>query len=630
MHLHTCFPLTLKRCVIFLCLIILRGDFGCGKTDASLSRAPIPAEISTDDEDDSSSCELYLAESTIPGAGLGIFSAIPINKGELIGTGEVAIPLLDLDWHNGDEDYFFVLSDYVWDGRKMAMGLEVDSDDIDAYWPGLDCIVNSHLALINVAKSVPIYDEAGLHRGQHPGAGAISPYHGIAKNAQVTRNIPAGGELFKYYGDTWFTTRYEQFGEIPLWHDYKNALKVLKELFQTEPGPLRHELYERLLEQKNKRNTRALNALPSTLREAETAVQANDMAAVHQPNATRSLDWLQKHGKCIDNIESGPSTIEGAGRGAFAKRKLQAGSIITGSPLHHIPNKQVLAMYDFDPSGIIRGQPIRTDQQISWQLLMNYCFGHAKSTLLLCPYGAGVNDINHNRTLANVRIQWAENGSTSQNSSWLEILPHTMEGVSTTNLAFDYVTTREIQQGEELFLNYGAMWEEAWLNHVHNWEPPQHWKSHVSSFRFNEQHDKDWLRTSSEQDDNPYPDNLAIHCHSFLLEEEYLELRTEGKQKTLGHKLTWRSNEKGVDCTILGRDDFRNVYSVEMLVSTPSHQRVLTLEDVPRHAIKFVDLPYSTDIHLPNSFRHPIGIPEDIMPTAWKNRENDSSTSQKT
>jgi hypothetical protein len=73
-------------------------------------------------------CELYIAPSTIPNAGLGVFSGVAKSKGETIGNGDVAIPLIDLYWHNGqwydpddddddDDDYqefFNPLSNYVW------------------------------------------------------------------------------------------------------------------------------------------------------------------------------------------------------------------------------------------------------------------------------------------------------------------------------------------------------------------------------------------------------------------------------------------------------------------------------------------------------------------------------------
>jgi hypothetical protein len=148
----------------------------------------------------STTCLLYFAESTIPNAGLGIFAGKAFDIGDDVGNGDVAIPVVELSLHN-EEPYFDPTSNYVWEGPSMGMGNDVTSDEIHAYWPGINCAVNCYAALINLEPSSPIYDEAGVHRLKHPGAGAFSPYHlGIT---QASRNIPAGGELFKDYGDAW-------------------------------------------------------------------------------------------------------------------------------------------------------------------------------------------------------------------------------------------------------------------------------------------------------------------------------------------------------------------------------------------------------------------------------------------
>jgi len=80
------------------------------------------------------------------------------------------------------------------------MAPETDSDDLEAYCPGLDCAVNCNPSLLNVEKVLPKYDEAGLHRSRHPGAGSRTPYHN--GTTYVKRHIPAGGELFKDYGQS--------------------------------------------------------------------------------------------------------------------------------------------------------------------------------------------------------------------------------------------------------------------------------------------------------------------------------------------------------------------------------------------------------------------------------------------
>jgi hypothetical protein len=146
-------------------------------------------------------CDLYMAESTIPNAGLGIFTSISKEKGETVGNGDICLPFIDIHWHN-DDGFFYPFADYVWDGKFMGMNQEVGTYDVEAYWPGLDCAVNCNLALLNVVKAVPEYDEAGTHRTEHPGAGAFTPYH--KGTTEVRRSIPPGGELFKFYGDNWY------------------------------------------------------------------------------------------------------------------------------------------------------------------------------------------------------------------------------------------------------------------------------------------------------------------------------------------------------------------------------------------------------------------------------------------
>jgi hypothetical protein len=276
-------------------------------------------------------CGLYIAKSTIPNAGLGIFTGIQKSKGDLIGNGDKAIPLVDIHWHNGDfhdddahhaEDYerfFNPLSDYVWHGIGMGMDYETENeDDITAFWPGIDAMVNCHLGLLNVLKSVPVYDEAGLHRNKHPGAGAITLYD--AAPTQVIRDIPVGGELFKHYGDFWFTSR-SHFGNIPVASDYTlilnltTALKNLTDTLTSSSNLPQFALYKELLvEAKSIWDSRTLNALHDfSWEDIERSVKANDMGILFQPNATRSIEWLDANGRCIDHIVPKLSTIEGAG-----------------------------------------------------------------------------------------------------------------------------------------------------------------------------------------------------------------------------------------------------------------------------------------------------------------------------
>ena len=290
----------------------------------------------------SSQCELYLAESTIPNAGLGVFTTVAKAVGDSIGNGDPAIPIIDIYRNNkhtsaADVDFFYPLVDYVWDGGSMGMAEEVSSSTkIDAYWPGLDCAINSHLPLVNVAKSIPSYQERGVHRSRDPGAGAFTPYHD--GRSVALSQIPAGAELFKDYGDIWFQTRKHTFGSIPLSKYLYQSVMLLTEFDKAISQEYRSDVYNVVLELKQLWDGRGTNALPDSLTDVDRVVEAKSISVLYQQDAIRDPEWLKENGKCIDNIVSRTSTISGAGNGAFAKRVLQAGSIITRSPLHHIPD----------------------------------------------------------------------------------------------------------------------------------------------------------------------------------------------------------------------------------------------------------------------------------------------------
>ena len=46
-------------------------------------------------------CTLFMAPSTIPNAGIGVFTAVDVKEGENVGYPDLAIPVTDVDWHNG-------------------------------------------------------------------------------------------------------------------------------------------------------------------------------------------------------------------------------------------------------------------------------------------------------------------------------------------------------------------------------------------------------------------------------------------------------------------------------------------------------------------------------------------------
>ena len=567
-------------------------------------------------------CGLYIAKSTIPHAGLGIFTAEAKDPNDPLGSGDVCIPNIDIKYHGHVFDPFH---HYTWSGFIMGMTRESHANEIDAYCPGLDCAINCNLALINTHQSVPLYDNSGLHRSKDPGAGAFTPYYNGATLA--SRHIPAGGELFKFYGNEWFTGRPGSFdGKFPLLGDYTVAEEILRNMTAMRLDPnLQRDLYEDIVVGMKKAFTsRTLGALPLTIEDAITAAE-QEIAVLHQPAATRSIEWLQENGRCIDNIEGRYSTIRQAARGAFATRLLAKDQVITTSPLHHLPTSRFVEKYHFEDKPNEKGEMVRTPVSvIGYQVVVNYCYGHQSSSMLLCPYGNGVNYINHNQTLANVKIRWAEDFDIVHNATLVkEGLVEELNWQYKPQLAFDYVALRDIEAGEELFLDYGDNFEAAWQRHVANYKPPSDWNNFMDGMTINMQYHNAKIRTEQEQQANPYPEHLQIRAHGGL--ETVPDLK-DGM-------VAWTVNDYGLPTRIFERhvSPTEHTYDLEIGIIPKDNYLDKTTRDreanlewvrryrVPRSAIVFYDKPGYSDMYLPSAFRQLIGIPDEMFPEQWKN-----------
>lgn len=262
-------------------------------------------------------CELYIADSSIPNAGIGIFSGVAKSVNDTLGNGDKAIPLIEIHQHNGWLGSDDPTMNYVWDGTEMGMGLESTSSDIAAFWPGVDCMVNAYPGLFNVDAAFPTYNEDGVHRSKHPGAGAMSPYD--AGESRIKRDIPIGGEIFKDYGEDWFLTR-PFLGNIAVESSQNDLLDLMGSMANLTDendgnGILPSILYNELIRKfKIIWDSRTLNAIYDFgWDEMRSAVDKDDMGYILQPSKTRPIEWLNENGKCIDHIVHGRSTIDGAG-----------------------------------------------------------------------------------------------------------------------------------------------------------------------------------------------------------------------------------------------------------------------------------------------------------------------------
>ena len=323
---------------------------------------------------------------------------------------------------------------------------------------------------------------------------------------------------------------------------------------------------------------------------------------------------------CLDqNLRVGRSNIPSAGQGLFAKKTLSSGSRVISTPLIPI-HRSEMEIEDPDVN--------------SKQLMLNYAYGHPGSDLLLLPYGPLVNYFNHGKQ-ANVAVRWhvvppqQKTLHRREEHHHPELFAWSAEQVALTHgkgLVMDIVALREIQKGEEVVLDYGAGWREAWDAHVASWKTESGDEDYVDAEEYGQLHGDEVIRTEIEQEASPYPENLETFC--------FYALHLQKQEKTALQYYSWDDDGRHEcfrPCRVLERYPNRKAntkqgmfYTIELKVL--HNRRVIEecvidsdtiVTDVPQSAVRVVNRPYTTDVFLKKAFRHEIGVPDGFYPSTW-------------
>jgi len=241
----------------------------------------------------------------------------------------------------------------------------------------------------------------------------------------------------------------------------------------------------------------------------------------------------------------------------------------------------------------------------------------------------------------NAKVTWS--GNKGLNNWDLMTIPQLRKSILSgtdfweKGLSFNIIATRDIFPGEEVFIDYGLEWEEAWDTHVEKWIPPST-ESYTPISRLNS---LITLRTPKELETNPYPDNAQMECvywergydvdeeEDIIDNEEINEVKTiirsgENFKRVAGR---WNSHEF-YPCRVVDLDVSINekiTYVVEVFEKREQHTNLInkdrkswTLNHYPRDSILFIPKKYSSDEHLKDVFRHYIPIKDDMIPLIWK------------
>lgn len=470
-------------------------------------------------------CSLYLAPSSIPNAGLGIYTAVNLPYGATVGD-DFFIPIKDhlktypyrgqqrfLSWLRyvwpKEIDAFYPTYDapvfpsipssfFMEGGLNAARGTNFrdGKERVSAFSPGIASLANSDRHFANIETVDP-----GRRRAT-PTDAAFTPHHGVT--FRVTQTIPAGTELLLDYGEEWHN-RYQK--RIRSRTDFKSKEEwnaYLMESFDDEEDMMQGDKKKRRDEDEVRREIKSVmeemrsvekdddNEAKSVAGEVDAEEEYEDeedsedeggyedeqdsqdegddevvgapkMDETMPPVDPTKIEWLQKNGLCVDNIQAGPSTLPDTGRGAFAKKFIPKGSLIAPAPLV-VLKREDLVIFQANLNVDIDEDVLNFDKVEGHELLLNYCFGHKDSSLLLLPYSPIVNFINHDSMAPNAEIRWAEKPMLGDPEDWLNLHPLDVLDQS-GQLMMEFIALRDIGPGEEIFINYGREWEDAWSKH---------------------------------------------------------------------------------------------------------------------------------------------------------------------
>lgn len=500
-------------------------------------------------------------------------------------------------------------------------------------------LANSHTGLVNADIKGPTR-LADLNRGKDPGTGGSTTYHDVHFTA--IGNITAGTEIFVEYGDSWFEDR-EDMGLIPLSDDFRDAdasLKKLLKLVNQTTKKLDKEMFHdvlQLLGNISASRPRMANAIPKSIDYDGLRHAVEDgTASLTVPNRVRSLSWLMENGRCLDNIEPSKSTIRQAGRGAFATRTIVKGEVIAPMPMVHVRRRHM---------NVFGGDDYNDKKASIWldgqQLILNYCYGHPESSLLLFPYAPVVNYVNH-QTLAsggvNADLRWST--LPNHKTEWLQRTPEELDSQSYAGLIMDMIATRDIAAGEEIFLFYGHQWDSSWKRFVYQWTPSNNELGYAATAELNRRWE--WIKTKDEMVTSPYRFSNRNDVFTMCFVGSLWRVDDEQPDKEQDRVIQWTGSDDLFDtssyaypCDILERhfnisqfssseqvyDRIDSVKPVDLSYKVKlqlKRKKSIIVDFVPRKAIQFFDSKYMSDNFLRSAFRHEIHLPDSMVPNAWR------------
>lgn len=301
-------------------------------------------------------------------------------------------------------------------------------------------------------------------------------------------------------------------------------------------------------------------------------------------------------------------------------------------PLVQLPSKSIVDMHELgetEEDGEEGSSYYRLSDEVQGkQLMLNYCYGHPESSMLFFPSGSVSALINHS-IKPNSKLQWSNHPAHQR--QWYNYAPKDLLAQDTLyiGLHIEIVALRDIKEGEEITIDYGPEWVQAWDEHVKQWkkkldngEISKEWP--IRAVDLNEEYQGKTFKSPKELDKDPYPSNVMLKC--------FMQVNAGmSPEKIDGRPVReWAEPKNGIfdsdtldDCVVIDyekADSSSGTMPFNYTVSLARESGASTLvKNVPHRAFVFVDKPGTGDQFTSEAFRHYIGIPDEIFPEGpWR------------
>lgn len=606
-------------------------------------------------------CRLWLAPSYTSNNPdypvFGLYAGQAFKKDEHLPLTEIAIPLVDFVnspaadrtvQHRAVVDY---LERHMWQSEYTLSKLEGNHSS-SVLIPGSGVFANYHSGYTNV----DLLQGSTILRSRdpfaqstegvaHPNRGAISHYYNMTMVA--TQDIPVGMELFADFGN--YDEEESAYQDKISKADYETADKVLEKIMQffsdnkkeLNNDPTRKEavldiMLDTVLPAANGKHAKVIKSLiPDNWHKLEEASKMGTFL-YRNSDIIQTLDWIHEHGQCVDNLYVKESTNPEAGRGAFARRKIAKDHVISPVPMMPLINEEVLDVYSetVEEFSEREGRKVvrfdKTKPPTGTQLLVNYCFGNQESNLLLFPAAPHVQYVNHGSgDQVNAFLQWSQHDHVFNNHDFADVRLRKWRYDELPSIAMELVAKRDIKEGEEIFIDYGEDWEEAWKMHKAQWavsHPDGKWPLRAADVM--EPYKDKPFPVDIQEGQIPYPEGVVTACVI-----ETADDLPDGQTRTneAGQRvLKWLAptTYEGVSgrhigvCDLMSRQETPEGsynYTVVTRLELVDDQNMVEVRYVPHTAVLLVDRPYNSDLHTPDAFRRWIQLEDRRFPQAWRN-----------